>query len=111
MKSKIKQMKQEQKEIALKIRTLKSTRKQCENGWVWGLASEQHTFRINHIVYCLLRGTAPEKIESKWKDPEDFTHKYVWKQAKERVEIIRKQFEIEADKELVGYEAICTDSK
>ena len=104
-------MKQELKETALKIRTLKSTRKQCDNGYVWGLASEQHRFRINHITYCLLRGTASEKIESKWKDPEDCTHKYVWKQAEEKVKAIREQFEKIADKELIGYETICTDTK
>jgi len=86
MKTKIKLMKQEQKERALEIRSLKSTRKQCQNGYVSGLGSVQMKYRIEHIAYCLLRGRSPEQIENKWK-PENMAEKeYVWKQAEALVD-------------------------
>lgn len=111
MKSKIKQMKQQQKERAEKIRALKSQRKSVPNGYVSGLGYEQYQFRLNHIVYCLLRGRKPEEIENKWRDPDDYNNRSVWKQATNIIIEIYKEFELEADKELVGYEAIRANSK
>lgn len=111
MKSKIKEMKQQQKERAAEIRALKSQRKSVPNGYVSGLGYEQYQFRLNHIVYCLLRGRKPEEIENRWRDPENTEHQYIWKQAAKMIQTIYEEFEIEADKELVGYEAIRANSK
>ena len=82
-------MKQEQKERALEIRSLKSTRKQCENGYVSGLGSIQMRYRIEHIAYCLLRGRSPEQIENRWKPDKLDEKKYVWKQAEALVEKVK----------------------
>jgi len=51
------------KSLAVEIRKLKSTRKQCKSGYVPGLEAARERFRINHIAYCLLRGRTMDKIE------------------------------------------------
>ena len=117
MKTKIKSMKQEQKERAQEIRSLKSQRKIHISKWygrvtgeVPGLGQAQYQYRINHIVYCLLRGRKPKEIENKWRDPEDPTHVQVWQTAEKQVKAIYAKFEEYADKELVGYETIRSSS-
>jgi hypothetical protein len=100
MKNKIKSMKQEQKERAQEIRSLKSTRKQCDNGYVPGLGSTQWNYRSVHIAYCLLRGRKPEEIENRWK-PEKMEEKdMVWKRAYKIVEQIKGEQD----------EAVCTSA-
>jgi hypothetical protein len=73
----IKILKAELKVLAVEIRQLKSTRKQCKNGYVSGLGNKQNEFRIKHIARCLLRGRTLEQIEPKLKDPMDPNHTYV----------------------------------
>ena len=87
-------LKQELKDIADDIRKLKSERKQRSNGFVPGLWSDQQDFRIKHIAYCLLRGTPYEKIESKHRDPNDYTHKYVKKKADEYLDGYQRLLEV-----------------
>jgi hypothetical protein len=77
MKTKIKQYKQELKDLAKEIRRQKSTRKEVSNGYVWGLQSNQLAFRYKHIAYCMLRGRKYEEIEQPTKQ---VLNKYDWKQ-------------------------------
>lgn len=91
MKSRIKLIKQEQKERALEIKTLKSTRKQCENGSVPGLGNTQWNYRSTHIAYCLLKGRKPEEIENKWKPERMYDKEVAWKRAYELVEQIKEE--------------------
>jgi len=60
---KIKELKLKLKSLAVEIRELKATRKQCEFGYVPGLEAARERFRINHIAYCLLRGRTMDQIE------------------------------------------------
>jgi len=60
---KIKELKLELKSLAVEIRGLKLTRKQCEFGYVPGLEAVRERFRIHHIAYCLLRGKTMDQIE------------------------------------------------
>lgn len=80
MKTHLAKLKAELKVLAIEIRTLKSTRKQCPNGYVSGLASAQQSFRIKHIARCLLRGRTMEQIEPKLRSPESYDNRYVRKQ-------------------------------
>lgn len=70
-------LKAELKVLAVEIRQLKSTRKQCTNGYVSDLGWKQNDYRIKHIARCLLRGRTMEEIEPKYKDPMDPNHAYV----------------------------------
>jgi hypothetical protein len=70
-------LKAELKVLAVEIRQLKSTRKQCKNGYVSGLENKQKEFRIKHIVRCILRGRTIEEIEPTLKDPNDPRHSYI----------------------------------
>ena len=99
MKSQIKKLKQEKKELAKRITELKSQRKEYR-GYVPGLGSAQSEFRIKHIADCLLRGRTKEQIENKWRDPNNYEHKYVWKQAQQIVDSVKEEV---AD----GQEAVC----
>lgn len=72
MKIHLLKLKAELKLLAQQIRTLKSQRKQFSNGYVPGLAADQHEFRYKHIAYCLLRGRTLEQIENKVRDPNDW---------------------------------------
>ena len=81
MKTHLAKLKAELKVLALEIRQLKSTRKQCQFGYVSGLGSTQNEYRIKHIARCMLRGRTLEQIESKLRDPNDYNHTYVRKQA------------------------------
>lgn len=63
MKTKFPKQKQELKELAAKIRELKSQRKTSPYGYVSGLFSAQYEYRNKHIVYCLAHGTPYERIE------------------------------------------------
>lgn len=81
MKIQLLKMKAELKVLATEIRTLKSTRKQCQFGLVPGLAGTQHEFRYKHIAYCLLRGRTLEQIESKVRDVNDWGYNDSRKQA------------------------------
>jgi hypothetical protein len=60
---KLQKLKQIQKEYAVKIRKLKSTRKSCKNGYVPLLDSMRWNARHNHIAYCMLHGKKYEEIE------------------------------------------------
>lgn len=88
-------LKSELKESATEIRSLKNKRKEHANGYVPGLGSEQQDFRVKHIAYCMLRGTDYEKIESKHRDPNDYTHKWVKKKADELVDGYKKLVKVE----------------
>ncbi len=57
----IKEKKEELKQLALKIRKLKSQRKETDNQWEISL--EKRKFRHDHIAYCLVRGRVYEQIE------------------------------------------------
>ncbi len=81
MKTHLTKLKAELKVLALEIRQLKSTRKQCQYGHVSGLGSHQHEFRYKHIAYCLLRGRTLEQIENKIRDPNDWGYVDSRKQA------------------------------
>lgn len=81
MKTHLTKLKAELKVLALEIRQLKSTRKQCKFGYVSGLGYAQNEFRIKHIARCMLRGRTLEQIEPKLRDPNDMNHAYVRKQA------------------------------
>lgn len=63
MKTLLKKYKTELKAQALEIRQMRSTRKSCPNGYVYGLLSIQHSYRLMHIAYSLLRGRKYEEIE------------------------------------------------
>jgi len=89
MKQIIKQMKQEQKELASLIKKQKSARKpkvyealseeeRKEIGqtmWIllWNRSSNSRDYRLKHIAYCMLRGRTYEQIEKnhKWKEWDD----------------------------------------
>lgn len=68
MNSKIKALKTELKETALKIRSMKNERCVANSGYVHGLLKLQHDYRIKHITYCIARGRTMEQIEPKVKD-------------------------------------------
>jgi len=64
-------MKAELKEQAIKLRTTKEELKECQRANPYGAykaqwlkAKEQSEYRHKHIVYCLLRGTPYERIET-----------------------------------------------
>jgi len=63
MKLLISQYKQELKNQALEIRTMKGQRKGAKNGYVSGLLNAQHSYRLKHIAYCMMRGRKYEEIE------------------------------------------------
>ena len=87
-------LKNELKDIAICIRTLKNKRKECDFGYVPGLESEQSDFRVKHIAYCMLRGTAYDKIESKHRHPEDLNHKWCKKKADEYLDGYKELLEV-----------------
>ena len=62
-------LKEAQKERALEIRRLKSTRKKVPFGRVPGLESDQREYRHFHIAYSELRGRTREQIEAKCDNP------------------------------------------
>jgi len=59
----IAELKEDQKALAIKIKKLKSTRKEKPHGFVPGLWTASDDYRHNHIAYCLLRGTPYKMIE------------------------------------------------
>lgn len=79
----IKTLKKTLKKNAAYIRQLKSTRKSVPHGYVPELNSAIAEFRIGHIAYCLLRGKTKEQIEPRYKDPEAYRHKWIWKKAEQ----------------------------
>jgi hypothetical protein len=83
MKDRIKRMKTELKAIASELKKDKQER----NHYRYRTYIE---YRSKHIAYCLLRGTPMEKIESKHRDPNDSTHKFVKQQADKIVEKVLK---------------------
>lgn len=64
MKELLANLKTDLKALAVDIRNLKKTRKQCSNGYVPGLFERQHDFRVKHVFRCLIRGRTLEQIES-----------------------------------------------
>lgn len=117
MKSRIKEIKQQQKERAEEIRALKSQRKTYVSkyynrvtGYIQGLDTIQYQYRLNHIVYCLLRGRKPEEIENRWRDPEDHNNRYIWKQAAKIIQEVYTEFEIKTEG-VSSYETIRANSK
>jgi hypothetical protein len=62
-------IKQEQKDLALKIRELKSKRKESNYGYVEGLIWEKEDYRHIHIMYCNFFNKTPyDKIENPRED-------------------------------------------
>ena len=57
------ELKQKIKDLAVRIKQLKSTRKQCQIGFVSGLENARIEFRLHHIAASLLRGRTFEQIE------------------------------------------------
>jgi len=57
------ELKQYIKDKAAQIKQLKSTRKECEYGFVHGLERAKIEFRLHHIAASLLRGRTLEQIE------------------------------------------------
>ena len=63
-------VKQEQKDLALQIRELKSKRKGLDYGYVRGLLEAQEEYRRKHVAYCIFfNGTPYESIETGTKSP------------------------------------------
>ena len=60
---KLQKLKQLNKEYAVDIRKLKSTRESSPNGCVPLLDNMRWNARHNHIAYCMLRGKSYEEIE------------------------------------------------
>jgi len=52
------------KTLAVKITSLKATRKQCRNGFVPDLSTAQSEFRHKHITLCLAWGKTYSEIEN-----------------------------------------------
>ncbi len=76
----IRKFKQELKEIALKIKTLKQGRKPKNydekiHSDLWKLDYIRYDYRHKHIAYCELRGTPREKIETPRDDNSPSEHK------------------------------------
>lgn len=93
MKIQLKKMKAELKVQALEIRKLKSTRKECANGYVSGLESARYDYRAKHIAYCLLRGRTLEQIEPKVHGSvTDYNH---WRVRKDAAAIVAAVLEAE----------------
>ncbi len=87
-------LKSELKTIAVDVRGLKNKRKEHKYGLVPGLSAEQQDFRIKHIAYCMMRGTPYEKIESKHRDLNDYSHKWYKKKADEYLDGYKKLLEV-----------------
>jgi hypothetical protein len=64
-------LKQELKELATEIRSLKSQRKSSKNGYVSGLFGKRYDARHKHIAYSMLRGRDYEQIENKCNEAPD----------------------------------------
>src|ERR1051325_7765601 len=70
MKTQIQKMKQELKELASNIRSLKAKRKERNadgtpgNGYVSGLHEASRAYRHKHVAYCLARGRQLEQCDS-----------------------------------------------
>jgi len=64
MNTKFPELKQELKELALRIRELKAIRGPANYGCPPGLFSTQLEFRKKHVIYCMAHGTPYERIES-----------------------------------------------
>ncbi len=102
MKTHLLKLKAELKVLACEIRELKKTRKECQNGYVYGLASKQEEFRTKHIARCILRGRTIEQIEPTLREPDSYHNKWVRKKA---MELVAKVTE-EASRE----QAVCVNS-
>ncbi len=78
MKTQIQRMKQELKQLASQIRSLKAKRKERNadgtpgSGYVHGLCEASSIYRHKHVAYCLLRGKKLEQCDSG--DRLDMTH-------------------------------------
>lgn len=85
-------VKQRQKDVAREIRELKDTRKQVRYGYVPGLDSLQHTYRIKHIAYCMFfNGRSYNEIEQ---NPKEEIRSYAYdNRIKRWQEIIREREE------------------
>jgi hypothetical protein len=102
MKTHLLKLKAELKVLAHEIRELKKTRKQCSNGYVYGLSTKQEEFRTKHIARCILRGRTIEQIEPKLREPDNYRHQWVRKQA---MEIVAKITE-----EVAREQTVCVNS-
>lgn len=101
MKAIIKSLKASQKLLAKSIRDKKDQRKSHKDGFVLGLAQQRHTYRINHIIYCILRGKTMGQIESRrvTHTPTDYSEcclrfdvKKTWKQILPEIEFPEQIF-------------------
>lgn len=107
MQSRIKELKELQKALALEIKSLKSKRKELK-GYVPQLDSTRYSYRRNHITYCLLRGRTMEQIEPKLREPDNYTNVRVRKDALAMVEDIKNPKSVEAQN---GKESIRTSGQ
>jgi len=67
--TKIQKLKKLNKEYAIDIRKLKSTRKSFPHGLVPLLDNMRWNARHQHVAYCMLRGRDYEEIEAKCHEP------------------------------------------
>lgn len=110
MKIELMKLKAELKVLATEIRTLKSKRKELK-GYVPGLGHAQNEFRIKHIARCMLRGRTLEQIEPKLRDPNDYNHTYVRKQAAKLVSEILNPKPVEPVQEQPKIEAVAVSTE
>lgn len=87
---KLKQLKSELKDLAVEIRSLKSTRKSVPNGYVHGLARAQYIFRHKHIAYCILRGKSYEQVELKVREGNEPNKKLVIDYVEQYKEVVNE---------------------
>ena len=86
----LKERKQELKDLAKEIKSLKPKRKGAPNGYVSGLGYAQREYRFKHIAYCMARGTSYDKIESKTREP---IWEYYWTKIEEDIEFLKGGFD------------------
>jgi len=91
MKSIIKKLKTEKNKLAVEIRKMKTTRKDHSDGYVPGLDTASHSYRIKHIADCLLRGRTPQQIESKHRESTIHSTKWAWESAQEIVDAAKEE--------------------
>jgi len=99
-------LKTELKQMAKDIRFKKDKRKFEPDGYIVGLYSLREEFRIQHLAYCMLRGTPYKKIEPKHAAHQDvrgykkgyiaiFEYKYIKEKADKLLASYRDKLESE----------------
>jgi hypothetical protein len=84
-------IKEEQKDLAQKIKELKGKRKQVPDGYVDGLWNYRNIYRHTHIAYCQFFNNTPYAlIEQPRDDNKPVTH---------RLDKLKQDWEVEIDEE------------